>query len=154
MSTDIHLSVDPSDLITSKGSLMLPMRLSTSLLVARKSRENKKKKKTTCQIRYPPKSFPACQRMPQLSMHQLINQYILSMLMHQIFTITDQQTLEHRQKGNNLDIDTMLSTLLTQYPNGFWTTNSSKAREHGPCLRLCRESGRPSPLCQHAPCNT
>ena len=40
------------------------------------------------------------------------------MLMHQIFTITDRQTLEHRQKGNNLDIDTMLSTLLTQYPNG------------------------------------
>ena len=65
------------------------------------------------------KSFPACWRMPQLSMHQdLLNQYILSMLMCHIFTPADQQIIEHRQKENDLDISTLLSILLTCYPNG------------------------------------
>ena len=40
------------------------------------------------------------------------------MLMHQIFTPMDQQTLEHRQRENDLDINTLLSILLTWYPNG------------------------------------
>ena len=47
-------------------------------------------------IRYPTKSSPACRRIPQLSVHQLINQYILSMLMCQTFTPADWQTIEHR----------------------------------------------------------
>ena len=52
-------------------------------------------------------------------MHQdLLNQYILSMLMRQIFTPADRQTIEHRQKENDLDISTLLSILLTHYPNG------------------------------------
>ena len=40
------------------------------------------------------------------------------MLMHQIFTPMDQQTLEHRRRENDLDINTLLSILLTRYPNG------------------------------------
>jgi hypothetical protein len=43
--TYIHTSEHSPDLTTSKGCLMPPVRLSTSLLVARKSRETKKKKK-------------------------------------------------------------------------------------------------------------
>jgi hypothetical protein len=38
--------------------------------------------------------------------------------MRQIFTPMDRQTLEHRQRQNNLDINTLLSILLTRYPNG------------------------------------
>lgn len=38
--------------------------------------------------------------------------------MHQIFTPMDQQTLEHRRRENDLDINTLLSILLTRYPNG------------------------------------
>ncbi|KAF8812873.1 hypothetical protein BYT27DRAFT_7085902 [Phlegmacium glaucopus] len=57
--------------------------------------------------------------MPPLSVHDdLLNQYILSMLMCQIFTPMDQQTLEHRRRENDLDINTLLSILLTHYPNG------------------------------------
>ena len=38
--------------------------------------------------------------------------------MRQIFTPMDQQTLEHRRRENDLDINTLLSILLTRYPNG------------------------------------
>ena len=40
------------------------------------------------------------------------------MLMCQIFTPAAQQTLEHRRRENDLDINTLLSILLTHYPNG------------------------------------
>ena len=55
--------------------------------------------------------------MPSLSVHKdLLNQYILSMLMRQIFT--PPQALEHRRQENDLDINSLLSILLTRYPNG------------------------------------
>ena len=119
-STDIHLSVDPSDLITPKGSLMLPVLLSTSpQVVARKSREIKIKKKDNL----PNKIFSkilSCLSKDASTLHASVNKPVhpLDAYASWIFTIIDQQTLEHRQKRNNLDIDTMLSTLLTQYPNG------------------------------------
>jgi hypothetical protein len=57
--------------------------------------------------------------MPSLSVrNDLLNQYILSMLMRQIFTHPDRQTLERRQRENDLDIHNLLSILLTRYPNG------------------------------------
>jgi len=57
--------------------------------------------------------------MPQIKVHDdLVNQYILSMLMRQIFTPAERQTLEHRQRQNDLDINSLLSILLTRYPNG------------------------------------
>jgi hypothetical protein len=57
--------------------------------------------------------------MPSPSVHNdLLNQYILSMLMRQIFTPLDQQVLEYRQRENDLDINTLLSILITRYPNG------------------------------------
>ena len=40
------------------------------------------------------------------------------MLMHKIFTPAGQQTIEHRQKENDLDLNTLLTILLTCYPNG------------------------------------
>lgn len=59
------------------------------------------------------------QTMPSVSVHNdLLNQYILSMLMRQIFTPSDRQVLEHRRRENDLDINTLLSILLTRYPNG------------------------------------
>jgi hypothetical protein len=48
----------------------------------------------------------------------LVNQYILSTLMRQIFTPAEQQALESRRRQNNLDISILLSILLTCYPNG------------------------------------
>ena len=57
--------------------------------------------------------------MPSLSVrNELLNQYILSMLMRQIFTPPDRQELKHRRRQNYLDINTLLSILLTCYPNG------------------------------------
>ena len=40
------------------------------------------------------------------------------MLMHKIFTPAGQQTIEHRQKENDVDINTLLTIILTCYPNG------------------------------------
>lgn len=59
--------------------------------------------------------------MAPLKVHDdLVNQYILSMLMRQIFTPAKEQALEQRQR-QNLDISTLLSILLTCYPNGWLT---------------------------------
>ena len=101
---------------------MLPVLLSTSPLVARKSRETIEKTKTK-KDNLPIKIFSkilSCLSKDASTLHASINKpgHPLDAYASWIFPIIDQQTLEHRQKGNNLDIDTMLSTLLTQYPNG------------------------------------
>jgi len=57
--------------------------------------------------------------MPITSVHQkYLNDYILSMLLRNVFTPGDRRTLEHLQKQSDLDIKALLAILLTRYPNG------------------------------------
>jgi len=64
--------------------------------------------------------------MPHISVHQdLLNQYILLMLMWGIFTPANQQSIELMHKQNDVDIMALLSILLTQYPNGQTTVPKS-----------------------------
>jgi len=57
--------------------------------------------------------------MPTTSVHKdLLNQYLISMLMQEVFTPADQHSIELMQHQNDLDINALLSILLTRYPNG------------------------------------
>jgi len=65
--------------------------------------------------------------MPPISVHQdLLDQYILSMLMWGIFTPANQQSIELIRKQNNVDIIALLLILLTRYPNGRTTVPKSR----------------------------
>ncbi|KDR82166.1 hypothetical protein GALMADRAFT_60335 [Galerina marginata CBS 339.88] len=64
--------------------------------------------------------------MPPISVHQdLLNQYLISMIMREVLRPADQQRIELMREQNDLDINSMLSILLTRYPNGRTTVPKS-----------------------------
>ena len=68
--------------------------------------------------------------MPLISIHRdLLNQYLISMLMQEVFWPADQQSLEVIWEQNGLDVSALLSILLTHYPNG-WTTVPKSGNMH------------------------
>jgi hypothetical protein len=57
--------------------------------------------------------------MPSLSVHeQLLDEYILSMLLRQLFTPTERRTIEHMYRESMLDLDALIAILGSRYPNG------------------------------------